>query len=62
MLYHAYTILIDRGVGAPEHGKDVVDSLRVTDKMFLIMLMTTVKLPGEATNNSQMSGHSYINE
>ena len=35
ILSHAYNIVIDSGVGAPVHGKDVVDGLNAADKRFL---------------------------
>ena len=54
MLCHEYNIVIDRGVGAPRHGKYVVDGLTDNEKMFLTMLITTVQLPGAATNTSHM--------
>ena len=31
---HAYNPVIDRGVGSPGHGKDVVDGLNATKKGF----------------------------
>ena len=46
MLAHACNIIIDRGVGAPGHGREVVDVLNATDKKYISMLMTTVQLPG----------------
>ena len=51
---HAYIIVIECGVGAPVHEKDVVYGLNSTGKRFLSMFMTTVQLPGAATNDSQM--------
>ena len=50
MLSHAYSILIDFCVGAPGQGKDVVDGLNATDKRFLTLLMTTVRLNSAATD------------
>ena len=35
ILSHAYNIVIDSGVGAPGHGKDIVDGLNAADKRFL---------------------------
>ena len=32
MFHHAYNILIDRGVGAPGHGKAFVDGINATEK------------------------------
>ena len=60
MFYHAYNIEIVCGVGAPGHGKDVVDGLNATDKRFLTMFITTVQLSGTATNDSQMFIHTTI--
>ena len=44
MLSHAYNIVIDIGVGETGIRKYVVDGLNATDKNFLQMLMTAVKL------------------
>ena len=52
MLSHKYNITIGRGVVTPGHGKDIVYGLNATDKIFLTMLMTTVQIPGAATNKS----------
>ena len=46
MLAHEYNIIIDCGVGAPLHGREVVDGLNATANFFLSILTTTVKLPG----------------
>ena len=54
MFSHAYNIAVGCSIGAPVHGKDVVDDLNATEKRFLSMLMTTVKIPGAVTNDSQM--------
>ena len=35
MLSSKFNITIDRAIGAPGHGKDVVDGLNATDKRFL---------------------------
>ena len=48
MLAHVYNNIIDRVFGAPAHGQEVVDGLNATDKMFCLMLMTTLQLPGAA--------------
>ena len=53
-VFHTQVIIIDCGVGAPGHGKYVVDGLNTTNKSYLSMLMKTVKLPNDAKNNSQM--------
>ena len=60
MLSHAYKILVCHSVGSPVNGKYVAYGLNATDKKFLTMLMITVKLPGTATNDSQMFMHTAI--
>ena len=35
MFYHEYNSIIDHDVGAPGHGKYVVDSLNASGKCFL---------------------------
>ena len=42
MLAHTYNIIIDHGVGAPGHGRKVVDGLNDIYNFFLTMLTTTV--------------------
>ena len=54
MLVHAYNIIIDIGVGAPGHDREVVSGFNANDKMFISMLTTTVQLPGAASYDSQM--------
>ena len=54
ILAHAYNIIINRGVGAPVYGRDVVDDLNDTDKRFISMLMTTVQLSCAAAYESQI--------
>ena len=44
ILAHKYNFIIDRGIGSPVYGREVVDGLNTTDKSFLPMLTTTVKL------------------
>ena len=46
MLAHAYNIMINRGVGAPVHGREVVCGLNTINKTILSILMTTVQIPG----------------
>ena len=60
MLSHAYNIVIDFVIVAPIHVKDFVDGLNDTDKTFLIILMTSVKLPVADTNNSQLVMHTAL--
>ena len=60
MLSHAYNIVIDHGGVSPGNVKDIVDGLNATNKGFLKTLMTTVQLPGEATNHSQVFMYNAI--
>ena len=55
MLAHAYNITIDRGVGAPVHGREVYYGLNATYKWLISMLMKTVQLPGAADYVSHMT-------
>ena len=57
MLSRAHDIIMYCDVGAPDHGKDVMDTLNDTDKSYLSMLTTTVKLPNDTTDNFQMVIH-----
>ena len=41
-----YSIIIDRGISAPGHGKEVVDGLNAVDKSYIYQLMSKVQLPG----------------
>ena len=50
--------LIDRGIIAPGHGKEVVDGLNVISKRYIYQLMSTVKLPGSKTFDLQNIMHS----
>ena len=41
-----YSIIIDRGISAPGHGKEVVDGIIAVDKHYIYQLMSKVQLPG----------------
>eukprot|EP00957_Ditylum_brightwellii_P150252 11442402-Ditylum_brightwellii.AAC.1 len=53
-----YGIVIDRAVGAPGHGKDVVDGLNAADKKFLRTAMLRNSIPDEHNNVNTMICHS----
>ena len=40
--------MVDRGVGAPGYGREVVDGLNATNKIFLLTSTTTAQLPSVA--------------
>ena len=46
VLSQRHSIIFDRGISAPGHGKEAVDGLNVIDKRYLYQLMSTVKLQG----------------
>ena len=49
-----YSIIIDRYISAPGHGKEVVDGLNSVDKRCIYQLMSNVQLPGSAIFDSQI--------
>ena len=46
-----FDVVIDRAVGAPGHGKGVVDGLNALDKMFLCSAMFCILFPEETMNS-----------
>ena len=57
-LAHAYNINIDRVVGAPGHGREVVGGLNTTHKGFISILMETVQLTGSSPYYDQVVIHT----
>ena len=53
-MYQCYFIIIDQGISAPEHGKEVVYGLNDVDKQYIYKLMSTVKLSGSNRFDSQI--------
>ena len=49
-----YSIIIDRGISAPGHGKEVVDGINAVDKRYIYQLMSNVQLPGSNIFDSQI--------
>ena len=49
-----HSILIDRGISAPGHGKEVVDGINAIYKRYIYQLMSNVQLPGSKTFDSQI--------
>ena len=47
-----YSLIIDRGISAPGHGKEVVDGLNAVDKRYIYQLMYNVQLPGSVRFDS----------
>ena len=58
MLSQSYNIIIDHGIIAPGHGRDVVDGMNATNNFFLVQLMETMKVSGSKGNETKMAMHS----
>ena len=58
MLSQSYNIIIDHGVSAPVNGREAVDGLNATAKMFLLQLIETYKMPCSKGYYIQMVIHS----
>ena len=53
-----YSIIIDWGISAHEHAKEVVDGLNAVDKRYIYKLMSTVQLPASIIFDSQIKIHT----
>ena len=53
-----YSVIIERGISAPGHDKEVVDGLNAVDKRYIYQLMSNVKLPGSNIFDSRMQIHT----
>ena len=53
-----YSIIVDRGISATEHGKEVVDGLNAVDKRYIYQLMSKVQLTGSVRFDSQIKMHT----
>ena len=52
VLFQCHSIIIDRGMSAPGHDKEVVDGLNAIYKCYIHQLITNVQLPGSITFDS----------
>ena len=52
VMQQCYSIIIDRGISAPGHGKEVVDGINAVDKRFIYQFMSNVQLPGSVRFDS----------
>ena len=57
-LSQGHSIIIDRGISAPVHGKEVVYGINVIDKRYMYQLMYNVQLLGSKTFDLQILMHS----
>jgi hypothetical protein len=60
VLSSQYGISIDRAIGAPGHGKDIVDGLNATDKRFLRGRMCLIGSPEANDGAKRMAAHSMV--
>ena len=58
VMSQCYYIIVDRGISAPGHGKEVVDRLNAFDKNYIYQLMYKVKLTGSVIFYSQIKMHT----
>ena len=58
MLTQAFNIIIDHGVSAPVHGKEVLEGLNTTGKSLIFHLMVTVQLLVSQMFYTQMKIHT----
>ena len=49
-----YSIIIDRGISAPGHGKEVGDGFNAVDKRYIYQLMSNVQLHGSVRFDSHI--------
>ena len=58
VLSQCYSIIIDQGISAPGHGKEVVDGINTIDKRYIYQLVSNVQLPRSKTFDSHIIIHS----
>ena len=58
VISQTYSIIIDRGISAHGHRKEVVDGLNAVDKRYIYQLMSKVHLPGSVRFYSQIKIHT----
>ena len=54
ILDHTYDIIIYRVIGAPRHGREIVDGIYTTDKIFIPLLMKNSQFLGSKGYDYQM--------
>jgi hypothetical protein len=62
MLSSKFQIAIDRAIGTPGHGKDVVDGLNAIDKQFLQGKTCMIGTPESADSEKRMAAHSMVGD
>ena len=54
VMSQCYSIIIDRGISSPGHGKEVFDGLNAVDKRYIYQLMSNIQLPGSVIFDSHI--------
>ena len=54
MLSQAFSVIIDRGISEPVHGRELVASLNAVDKKFMFQLMANVEILVAKIYDTQM--------
>ena len=57
ILSQAISVIIDGGISAPGHGREVLNGLNAIDKRLFLQLMSKVKLTGAKCYDTQMVMH-----
>ena len=57
VMSQSYSVIMDRGISAYVHGKEVVDGLNAIHKRYIYQMMSTVQLPGSIRFDSQIQMH-----
>ena len=58
VMSQTFSLIIDRVISAPGHGKEVVDGLNAVDNRYIYQLMSRVQLPGSIRFDSQIKIHT----
>ena len=58
-LSQCYAIIIDRGISAPDHGKEMINGINAIYKRYIYQLVYNVQLPGSKIFDSQILINYY---
>ena len=58
VISQCYSVIIDRGISAPGHGKEVLYGINTVDKRYIYKSMSNVQLPGSNIFDSKMQIHT----
>ena len=57
-MYQSHSIIIDRGISSPRHGKEVVYVINAVDKRYIYKFLSTVQIPGSKIFDLWMQIHT----